>query len=348
MRRASLKNADTNTKLKQPSNEALNDPISSDANLEAMEADPLNASSLDTLISKETIDANPEPSTLLLNNTSTLLKQFTADKQRAQLTIEQEKDLAHKAQHGDLAARQTLIEHNIRLVIFLARRYNWVKGMDLADLVSEGSLGLIHAIGRYDGQLGFRFATYAGWWIKQYIERSIMDKSRLVRIPVYLLQEHRKYTKAVNELTLKLQRDPTDDEVAAFTHKNLDWVKEMNGIDQNPELSLDSEISADNDDAGTFLDNLEDQKTTLRPEQHLAAEGLMTLINCWMDNLPPQQREVIALRFGLMGQDPHTIEEVAQLLHVSTSDIKRKQAAALNTLRHQAINLNENLDDLET
>lgn len=327
---------------------ALNHDLTQDTSEElSLDANELeNTPSLVALTSKEAIDAEPEPASILLDNTNQLLKQFNVDKSpRHQLTLKEEQQLATEAQHGDLGARSALIKHNIKLVIFLARRYTWVKGMDLADLVSEGSLGLIHAIGRYNGRLGFRFATYAGWWIKQYIERGIMDKSRLVRIPVYLLQEHRKYTKAINELTTKLQRDPTEAEIAEFTHKDLAWVKEMNGIDQNPALSLDSEMSANDSDSDTFLDNLEDQKTATRPEQHLAEEGLMELIDCWLNSLPPAQREVISLRFGLMGQDPHTIEETAKLLRSSASDVKRKQAAALNTLRHRAVDLNEDLSD---
>ncbi len=293
-----------------------------------MERDALAMDLIAVSEAEQVEDANNiEPTRISLDNTQILIEKLTI-KNASVLTLEQERRLAEAAHRGDEQARTTLVEHNIRLVIYLARRYTWVKGMDLADIISEGNLGLLHAIDKYNGELGYRFSTYAGWWIRQYIERSIMDKARMVRIPVYLLQERRKYSKTLNVLQTKLKREPTEQEIADLAGKDLAWVKEMSEIDQGSELSLDNLVNEDS----TFLDGLADLQQN-SPEEQACQDSMIRLVDGLLHTLPPIQCQILALRFGLMGNDPHTVEETARILQSSVSDVKRKQAAAIHTLR---------------
>jgi RNA polymerase nonessential primary-like sigma factor len=243
------------------------------------------------------------------------------------LTADQEKSLSRAARGGCQASRQRMIECNLRLVVKVARSYI-NRGLPLLDLIEEGNLGLIRAVEKFDPERGFRFSTYATWWIRQSVERSIMNQCRTVRLPIHVIRELTCYLRTTRELEQELGRRPAIEEVAGKLEKPARTVHMMFSYNE-PATSHDS--ASLNGSKSAIESIADDQNHT--PESEYAEHAAGELLGHWLDLLPQQQRTVVEHRFGLHGKGRRTLEEVGQLLGVTRERVRQVQLAALVRLR---------------
>ncbi len=245
------------------------------------------------------------------------------------LSAEEEVKLAEKYQSGDTKARCEMIERNLRLVVKIARRYLRF-GLELVDLIEEGNIGLMRAVEKFNPSLGFRFSTYATWWIRQSIERSIMNSSRLVRIPVHVSQALQRYRKKFAELSAQLGRDPVVQEVASAMKKPVFEIEQLINLDHGT-VSIDATLNSDGT-GDSFVEQLEDE-TNIDPERRIQLDAMMQIVDGWLNKLDEQQCEIISRRFGLKGYEKSTLKAVGEVMKINREKVRQIQNAGLIRLR---------------
>lgn len=244
------------------------------------------------------------------------------------LTAEEEVYFSRKALRGCDASRKRMIESNLRLVVKIARRYV-NRGLALLDLIEEGNLGLIRAVEKFDPERGFRFSTYATWWIRQTIERAIMNQTRTIRLPIHVVKELNVYLRAARELAQKLDHEPTPEDIADLLDKPVEDVQRMLGLNERV-ASMDVPIGPSAD--RTLAETVPDQQVS-DPAALLQDSDLSSSIDGWLTELTDKQREVVTRRFGLRGHEMSTLEEVGREIGLTRERVRQIQVEALKRLR---------------
>ena len=247
----------------------------------------------------------------------------------ALLSNEEEVELAMRMMNGDNAAKEALTEANLRLVVSIAKRYVG-RGMHLLDLISEGNIGLMKAVEKFDYTKGFKFSTYATWWIRQAITRAIADQAKTIRIPVHMVETINKLGKETRQLLQELGRDPTPEEIAERMGMDVKKVIEIQKIAQEP-VSLETPIGEEEDSKlGDFIQD----EGAISPTEKVAMNMLKQQLLAALDMLTPREEKVLRLRYGLDDHRPRTLEEVGKEFNVTRERIRQIEAKALRKLRH--------------
>ncbi len=247
------------------------------------------------------------------------------------LTTEEEKELAKRVKEGDEAARQKLIQSNLRLVVAIAKRYiNRSPYLSILDLIQEGNIGLQRAVAKFDYRKGFKFSTYATWWIRQAITRALADYSRIIRIPVHMVEKLTEFTQVKRKLMEELNREPLPEEIASEMGVDVKKIHYLQKISQEV-ISLESPIGDDDEDS-TLYDVIKDEQS-LSPDQAASYALLRDQIKELMADLTEREQKILSLRFGLEDGVTHTLEEVGKIFGVTRGRIRQIEAKALEKLR---------------
>ena len=245
------------------------------------------------------------------------------------LSPEEEMDLSIRVANGDQEAARLLAESNLRLVVSIAKRYVG-RGLLFLDLIQEGNIGLMKAVEKFDYDKGYKFSTYATWWIRQAITRALADQARTIRVPVHMVETINKMVRVQRQLTLELNREPSEEEIAKKMNVSVDKVREVIKISQDP-VSLETPIGEEDDShLGDFIKD----ESSLSPEEYTENEILKEEIDDVLKSLQQREQEVLRLRFGLKDGTCHTLEEVGKKFNVTRERIRQIEAKALRKLRH--------------
>ena len=245
------------------------------------------------------------------------------------LTLDEEQELSKRVANGDEHAKNILAESNLRLVVSIAKRYVG-RGLLFLDLIQEGNIGLMKAVEKFDYDKGYKFSTYATWWIRQAITRALADQARTIRVPVHMVETINKMARIERQMTLELNREPTDQELSKKMGLSVEKIAEIRKISQDP-VSLETPIGEEDDShLGDFLAD----ERTMSPEEFATYEILKDELREVLDTLTVREKEVLELRFGLFDGSSHTLEEVGKQFKVTRERIRQIEAKALRKLRH--------------
>ncbi|MEK7179934.1 MAG: sigma-70 family RNA polymerase sigma factor [Patescibacteria group bacterium] len=251
----------------------------------------------------------------------------------------QEKELARRILTGDLEAKNLLARSNLRLVVSIAKKYvGRSPDLTLLDLIQEGNLGLFKAVDKFDWTKGFKFSTYATWWIRQAITRALADQSRTIRVPVHMVETIAKYKQVVRRLSQDLGRDPLPEEIATEMSMDVEKIYQIEKIDQNT-VSLESPVGDDSDDGKSVLGDFVADDKILSPEEDSSRRIIADQVRDILDGLPPKERKILEMRHGLVDGITHTLEEVGKEFGVTRERIRQIEAKAHEKMRqHKKIN----------
>ena len=277
---------------------------------------------------RETVDATYVNGDLATSTTDALQLFLNEVGRYPLLTAEEEVELAKRIERGDKVAKDTMVNSNLRLVVSIAKKYQG-HGLSLLDLIQEGIIGLIRAVEKFDWRRGFKFSTYATWWIRQAVQRGVANKARTIRIPVHIVEREQRIARATRELTAKQEREPTDQEVAKATRLTVKQVREVREA-ARAVASLDKPVG--DDDGGTAFGDLFAGDQAAPDEQvtvNLGEEALREAVAA----LPERERDVIRLRYGVgNGDEPHSLEEIGRRMGLTRERVRQIEAQALERL----------------